>query len=182
MPTPSVSGSFKVLTLGLTLGNGSGTDFGASQWIPMGPCRCRLTLGVFIPLGTHCKRYRFWNRLMWAMTYRSVLNSWIWLRIVNIFCPVTDSVLYVHSKTSVEIFHRMIRLVLTHLIAMWLCLFCIAFAECVRTLMRSTHVHIIVSVWYQGFLSWFPFHYLFTLLWETFYLFFLENNIFLTLF
>ena len=48
MPTPSVSGSFEVLTLGLTLGNGSGTDFGASQCIPMGPCR--LTLGVFIPL------------------------------------------------------------------------------------------------------------------------------------
>ena len=54
MPTPSVSGSgsFEVLTLGLTLDNGSGTDFGASQSIPMGPCRChcRLTLGVFMPL------------------------------------------------------------------------------------------------------------------------------------
>ena len=48
VPTPSVS--FEVLTLGLTLGNGSGTDFGASQCIPMGPCRCRLTLGVFIKL------------------------------------------------------------------------------------------------------------------------------------
>ena len=43
---------FEVLTLGLTLGNGSGTYFQASQCIPMGPCRCpcRLTLGVFIPL------------------------------------------------------------------------------------------------------------------------------------
>ena len=40
------SGSFEVLTLGLMLGNGSGTDFGASQCIPMGPCR--LTLGVLI--------------------------------------------------------------------------------------------------------------------------------------
>ena len=37
----SVNGSFEVLTLRLTLGNGSGTDFEASQCIPMGPCRCR---------------------------------------------------------------------------------------------------------------------------------------------
>ena len=37
-----------MVTLGMTLGNRSGTDFGASQCIPMGPCR--LTLGVFIPL------------------------------------------------------------------------------------------------------------------------------------
>ena len=51
--TPSVkrqasSGSFEVMTLGLTLENGSGTDFGASQCIPMGPCHLtrRLTLGV----------------------------------------------------------------------------------------------------------------------------------------
>ena len=59
IPTPRVKhqaarGSFEVLTLGSTLGNGSGTDFGASQCIPMGPCRWRwryrLTLGVFIPL------------------------------------------------------------------------------------------------------------------------------------
>ena len=51
MNRPSGSGSFEVLTLGLTLGNGSRTDFGASQCIPMGSCRCRcrLTLGVFIP-------------------------------------------------------------------------------------------------------------------------------------
>ena len=43
---------FEVLTLGLMLGYGSGTDFQASQGIPMGPCRLtrRLTLGVFIPL------------------------------------------------------------------------------------------------------------------------------------
>ena len=35
------------------LGNGSGTDFGASQCIPMGPCRLtlRLPLGVVIALG-----------------------------------------------------------------------------------------------------------------------------------
>ena len=40
------------LMLYMTLRNGSGTDFGASQCIPMGPCflTCRLTLGVFIPL------------------------------------------------------------------------------------------------------------------------------------
>ena len=52
VPTPSLSGSgsFEVLTLGLTLGNGSLTDSGASQCIPIGPCRCRLTIGVFIPL------------------------------------------------------------------------------------------------------------------------------------
>ena len=43
---------FEVLTLGLTIGNGSRTDFQASQCIPMGPCRCRLTLGVFIPLNS----------------------------------------------------------------------------------------------------------------------------------
>ena len=38
--------------LALSLGNGSGTEFGASQCITMGPCRLtrRLTLGVFIPL------------------------------------------------------------------------------------------------------------------------------------
>ena len=30
------SGSFEVLTLAMTLGNGSGTHFGASQCIPMG--------------------------------------------------------------------------------------------------------------------------------------------------
>ena len=48
------SGSFEVLTLGLTLGNGSGTDFGASQCIPIGPwhCRCRLTLGVFAAIAS----------------------------------------------------------------------------------------------------------------------------------
>ena len=34
------SGSFEVLTLVMTLGNGSGTHFEASQCIPMGPCRC----------------------------------------------------------------------------------------------------------------------------------------------
>ena len=32
------SGSFEVLTLAMMLGNGSGTHFGASQCIPMGPC------------------------------------------------------------------------------------------------------------------------------------------------
>ena len=36
-PSVSVSSSFEVLTLGLTVGNVSGTDFGASQCIPMGP-------------------------------------------------------------------------------------------------------------------------------------------------
>ena len=50
MNTPSVSGSgsFEVLLLAMMLGNGSGTHFGASQCIPMGPCRCRchLTLSV----------------------------------------------------------------------------------------------------------------------------------------
>ena len=44
----SGSGSFEVLPLAMMLGNGSGTDFGASQCIPMGPCR--LTLGVVMPL------------------------------------------------------------------------------------------------------------------------------------
>ena len=38
------SGSFEVLTLG----NGSGTHFGASQCIPIG--LCRLTLSVVMPL------------------------------------------------------------------------------------------------------------------------------------
>ena len=47
------SGSFEVLTLGLTLGNGSGTNFGASQCIPewdlaAAADSCRLMLGVFI--------------------------------------------------------------------------------------------------------------------------------------
>ena len=39
-----------MMTLPLTLGNGSGTHFGASQCIPMGPCRFtrHLTLGVGI--------------------------------------------------------------------------------------------------------------------------------------
>ena len=50
------NGSFEVLALGFTLGNGSGTDFGVSQCIPMSPCRCRLMLGVFIPLA-------MWNYL-----------------------------------------------------------------------------------------------------------------------
>ena len=44
----SGSGSFEVLLLHLLLGNWSGTNFGASQCIPMGSWR--LTLGVFIPL------------------------------------------------------------------------------------------------------------------------------------
>ena len=44
MNRPSGSGSFEVLTLGLTLRNGSGTDFGASQCISNG------TYGVFIAL------------------------------------------------------------------------------------------------------------------------------------
>ena len=46
------SGSFEVLTLGLTLGNGSWTNFGVSQCIPMEPCHCHchLMLGVFMPL------------------------------------------------------------------------------------------------------------------------------------
>ena len=44
------SGSFEVLTLAMTLGNG--THFGASQCILMGPCSLthRLTLGVVMPL------------------------------------------------------------------------------------------------------------------------------------
>ena len=59
MNTPSVSGSssFEVLLLAMMLGNGSGTDFGASQCIPMGPYHLtrrlmlRLTLSVVMPLG-----------------------------------------------------------------------------------------------------------------------------------
>ena len=51
MNTPSVSGSgsFQVLPLAMMLGNGSVTDFGASQCIPMGPCCLtrRLTLGGY---------------------------------------------------------------------------------------------------------------------------------------
>ena len=54
MNTPSVrgSGSFEVLLLAMTLGNGSGTHFGASQCIPIGPCRLtrHLTLSVVMPL------------------------------------------------------------------------------------------------------------------------------------
>ena len=40
------------MPLAIMLGDGSGTDFGASQRIPMGPCclACRLTFGVFMPL------------------------------------------------------------------------------------------------------------------------------------
>ena len=40
-----------IVTLLLTLGNGSGTDFGASQCIPMGPCRCRCRLTRRLTLG-----------------------------------------------------------------------------------------------------------------------------------
>ena len=36
-PSGSGSGSFEVLMLDLTIGNGSGTDFGTSQCIPVGP-------------------------------------------------------------------------------------------------------------------------------------------------
>ena len=56
MNTPSGSGSFEVLALGLTLGNGSGTDFQASQCIPIQVATLvsmlplLLPLGVFIPL------------------------------------------------------------------------------------------------------------------------------------
>ena len=69
------SGSFEVLTLGLTLGNGSGTNFGASQCIPMGPCHCRrhwrccLTLSVFIPLGS----VSTWRR--WCVFCQFYLSS-----------------------------------------------------------------------------------------------------------
>ena len=54
MNTPSIS--FELLPLAMMLRNGSGTDFGASQCIPMGPCRLtqclmlHLTLGVVMPL------------------------------------------------------------------------------------------------------------------------------------
>ena len=54
MNTPSVS--FELLPLAMMLRNGSRTDFGASQCIPMGPCRLtqclmlHLTLGVVMPL------------------------------------------------------------------------------------------------------------------------------------
>ena len=43
--------------LAMTLGDGSATDFGASQCIPMGPCHLtrRLTLGVVMPLTTETK-------------------------------------------------------------------------------------------------------------------------------
>ena len=62
MNTPSVSGSgsFEALPLAMMLGNGSGTYFGVSQCIPMGPCRLtlRLTLGVVMPLtGIHIRLY-----------------------------------------------------------------------------------------------------------------------------
>ena len=49
-PRVSGSGSFDVLPLWLMLENGSGTDFGTSQCIPMGPYHCRSTLGVGIAL------------------------------------------------------------------------------------------------------------------------------------
>ena len=50
-PSGSGSGSFEVLTLGLTLGNGSGTDFQVSQCIPMeaATLASTLPLGLFIP-------------------------------------------------------------------------------------------------------------------------------------
>ena len=66
-------GSFSVLTHGLMLQNGSGTDFGASKCIPMGPCRChfcwrcRLKLGVFI--------------VMYQTQYPAEINSWRYHRI-----------------------------------------------------------------------------------------------------
>ena len=78
------SGSFEVLTLGLTLGNGSGTNFGASQCIPMGPWHCHwhwcchLTLGVFIPLRTkqrltmlhHFTSFHMWcHKLKWFCSF-----------------------------------------------------------------------------------------------------------------
>ena len=54
--TPSVkpqasSGSFEVLTLAMTLGNGSRTHFGASQCIPIGPCHLTHRLTLHLPLG-----------------------------------------------------------------------------------------------------------------------------------
>ena len=57
-PRGSGSGSFEVLTLGLTLGNGSGTDFQASQCIPIQAAMILstlpLALGVFIPIRPPC--------------------------------------------------------------------------------------------------------------------------------
>ena len=44
------SGSFEVLTLAMILGNGSGTHFGASQCIPMGPCRLTRRLSLSLTL------------------------------------------------------------------------------------------------------------------------------------
>ena len=54
MNRPSGSDSFEVLTLELTLGNGSGTDFQASQCIPIQAATLALplTLGVVIALIT----------------------------------------------------------------------------------------------------------------------------------
>ena len=84
----SVGGSFETLTLGLTLGNGSGTDFGASQCIPIGPCDCRcrwcwrwrLTLGVSIPLGLIYIRAKenaiFFFDLL-PLTHRCIINTQI---------------------------------------------------------------------------------------------------------
>ena len=60
----SGSGSFEVLPLAMTLGNGSGTDFGASQCIPMGPCclthrlPLHLTLSVVMPLQCDTTHFR----------------------------------------------------------------------------------------------------------------------------
>ena len=62
---------FEVVTLGLTLGNGYGTDFQASQCIPMGPCCCRLTrrltFGVFIPLTERCLTAKSDCSLYWLI-------------------------------------------------------------------------------------------------------------------
>ena len=72
------SSSFEVLTLGLMHENGSGTNFGASQCIPMGPCCCRLTLSVFIPLdmGTSGTTKRTYVPQNCLKAY--ILKSWDW--------------------------------------------------------------------------------------------------------
>ena len=59
----SVFYTYTVLTLAMTLGNGSGTHSGASQCIPMGPCHLtrRLPLGVFIPLEQNKFTKKSWN-------------------------------------------------------------------------------------------------------------------------
>ena len=72
------SGSFEVLTLGLMHENWSGTNFGASQCISMGPCCYRLMLSVFIPLdmGTSGPTKR--TNVTQTCLKAYILKSWDW--------------------------------------------------------------------------------------------------------